>query len=89
VGEIGSCRYVGVCNNGDAFGEVLGGCGHRLRPTQQLESGPEQLVGAVHSRVQDCRTEGRSEAGCGDRSQVQFSPRYFLVTVASHGRRVR
>jgi hypothetical protein len=76
MGEIGSCFHVSVCNNGDAFGEVLGvGC-HRLRPTQLLESRPEQLVGAVHPRVQNCRPEGRSEAGCGDRSQVQFCPSY-------------
>jgi hypothetical protein len=76
VGEIGSCFHVSVCNIGDAFGEVLGvGC-RRLRPTQLLESRPQKLVGTVHPRVQDCRTEGRSEAGRWDRSQVQFCPSY-------------
>jgi hypothetical protein len=41
VAEIGSCVHVSVCNHGDVFGEELGGCCHRLRPTQHLESGPE------------------------------------------------
>jgi hypothetical protein len=56
VGEDGSSGGIVVCNDlevyvgcvgddGEAFGEVVGGSRSQVRSSEHLESGPEELVG--------------------------------------------